>query len=81
MLENTAVKLAATKLTNSSLVSGSLILVGGMVAWRLWSKQEHLETITKELSRELKGLKKQVAEISGNGEGKAKNSLFKKLFS
>jgi predicted negative regulator of RcsB-dependent stress response len=84
MLKNSAIKLTANKLANSSLLSGSLILVGGFVVWRLWNKQEQLQTETSKLSMQLKNVKRQVAEIKSTNEGKSDtplSSTFKKFFS
>ncbi len=65
MFENTAIKITTSKLasTSASLLPGSLILVSGIVVWRLWYKQAQLQTKTSELNDELKYLKKQIAEI------------------
>jgi hypothetical protein len=65
MLENTAIKITTSKLasTSASLLPGSLILISGIVVWRLWYKQAQLQTKTSELNDELKYLKKQIAEI------------------
>ena len=83
MLENPAVKIVANKITTSSLVSGSLILVGGIVVWRLWSNQVLIQAKIKELSAELKDVKKLVADPNSTSDGKPEASLsstFKKLF-
>ena len=65
MFENTAIKITTSKLasTSASLLPGSLILISGIVVWRLWYKQAQLQTKTSELNDELKYLKKQMAEI------------------
>ena len=84
MLKNSAIKITANKLANSSLLSGSLILVGGFVAWRLWSKQEQLQTETKKLGMQLKNVKREVAEIKATNKGESDaplSSAFKKFFS
>ncbi len=70
MLKNSAIKITANKLANTSLLSGSLILIGGIVVWRLWNKQEQLETETSKLSMQLKNVKRQVAEIKETKDGK-----------
>ena len=83
MLKNTAVNLVTGKLANASLLPGSLILIGGLVVWRLWSKQVQLQTETSELSNELQDVKKQVAEIKATNDGKSETTLssaFKSLF-
>lgn len=63
MLKNTAIQITKAKLAGASLLSGSLILVGGYVVWQLWRNQAQLQTKTSELSNELKDVKKQVAEF------------------
>ena len=65
MFENTAIKITTSKLASSSasLLPGSLILISGIVVWRLWYNQAQLQTKTSELSDELKYLKKQMADI------------------
>ena len=65
MFENTAIKITTSKLasTSASLLPGSLILISGIVVWRLWYKQAQLQTKTSELNDELKHLNKQMAEI------------------
>jgi len=70
MFENTAIKITTSKLasTSASLLPGSLILVSGIVVWRLWYKQAQLQTKTSELSNELKHLKKQIAEIKSTNK-------------
>ncbi len=83
MLKNTAIKIATSKLANAPLLPGSLILIGGLVVWRLWSKQLQLQAETSVLSDELQDVKKQVAEIKVTNDGKSETSLtstFKKLF-
>lgn len=66
MFENTAIKIGTSKLASSSaasLLPGSLILVSGIVIWRLWYNQAQLQTKTSELNNEVKHLKKQMTEI------------------
>lgn len=62
MLENSAIKLASVKFAGISLLPGSLLLVSGIIIWRLWRNQTQLKSETCELSDELKQLKKQVSE-------------------
>lgn len=82
MFKNTAIKIGTTKLASVSLLSSSLVLVSGIVVWRLWKKQTQLQTKTGELSDELKHVKKQVAEIkAGNEETSSLSSSFKKMAS
>ncbi len=70
MFENTAFKITTSKLasTSSSLLPGSLILLGGFVVWRLWYNQAQLQTKTSDLSDELKRLKKQIREIKATNK-------------
>jgi len=65
MFENTAMKITASKLssTSASLLPGSVILISGIVVWRLWNKQAQLQTKTSELDNEVKHLKQQMAEV------------------
>lgn len=82
MLDNTAVKIAASKLTNTSLLPGSLILLGGIVVWQLWSRQTQLQTETSKLNMQLKNVKRQVEEIkttSAKSETPI-STTFKKFF-
>ncbi len=70
MFENTAIKISTSKLasTSASLLPGSLILISGIVVWRLWYKQAQLQTKTSELNNELKYLKKQMADIKATNK-------------
>ena len=86
MLENTAIKITTNKLasTSASLLPGSVILISGIVVWRLWYKQTQLQTKTNELNNELKYLKKQIAEVKAtnkadNGSVGSLSSSFKKM--
>ena len=74
MFENTAIKISTGKLasTSASFLPGTLILVSGIVVWRLWHNQAQLQTKTRELNNEVKYLKKQIAEIKASR--KADNS-------
>ena len=75
MIKNTAYKIAASNLANVPLLPGSLILIGGLVAWRLWNKQVQLQTEASELSAEIQAVKKQVAEIKATNDDKSETSL------
>ncbi len=86
MFENTAIKITTSKLasTSASLLPGSLILISGIVVWRLWHNQAQLQTKTSELSDDLKYLKKQMAEIKAtnkaeNGSASTLSSSLKKM--
>ena len=91
MLKNSAFKIASGKfasaplLSTSTILPSSLLLVGGIVAWRFWRRQGQLHAQTTELSDEFKKLKKQVADIKENRDSK-KSAVsippsFKKFFS
>lgn len=82
MLEN-AIKITTSKLVSTSLLSGSLILIGGIVVWRLWRKQTQLQTQTTKMLDELTGVKKQMAELKVDRESEEAplSSSFKKLAS
>ena len=73
MIENTAFKMTSSKIasTSASLLPGSLILISGIIVWRLWYRQTQLQTKTSEISDELKRLKKQMAEIEVKATNKA----------
>jgi hypothetical protein len=76
MFENSAIKVATTKLVSASApyVPGSLILLSGVVVWHLWRKQGVLQTRTNKLSAELGNVKKQVADIKVANNKKENNS-------
>jgi len=83
MLEKTVIKIVTGKLANAPILPGSLILIGGLVVWRLWSKQLQLQAETGVLSDELQDVKKQISEIKATGEDDSETSLsstFKKFF-
>ena len=64
MFKNTAIKITTNKLasTSASLLPGTLVIISGIVVWRLWYKQAQLQTKTSEMSDELKYIKKQIAK-------------------
>ena len=68
MFKNSAIQVATSKLASTSLLPSSLILIGGVVVWRLWRKQTQLSNETNELSNELEDIKDQLAEIKTDGE-------------
>ncbi|RUM43404.1 MAG: hypothetical protein DSY80_05700 [Desulfocapsa sp.] len=69
MFENTAFKITTGKLAATPLIPGSvffpgsLLVIGGIVIWKLWRQQEQLQAQTSELSNELKAIKKKIAGI------------------
>jgi len=83
MFENTAIKITTSKLASSSasLLPGSLILISGIVVWRLWYKQAQLQTKTSEFSDELESLKKQMTEIKATNKADSEplSSSLKKM--
>ena len=82
MLKNSAIQFATRKLASTSLLPGSLILIGGIVVWRLWRKQAQLQTETSELSDDIKDIKEQLAEVKADSESTTSlSSSFKKLAS
>lgn len=68
MLKNSAIQLVTNKLASTSLLPGSLVIIGGIVVWQLWRKQAQLSTETSGLSDELKDVKRQLAEIKEDSE-------------
>lgn len=80
MLKNTAIKIASSKLASTSILPGSLILIGGIVVWDFWRKQAQLQTKTNELSDELEDVQEQIAEIKAESESAAPlSSSLKKI--
>ena len=70
MIENTAFKMTSSKLasTSASLLPGTLILLSGVIVWRLWHRQTQLQTTTSEINNELKRLQLQIAEIKATNK-------------
>ncbi len=66
LLKLTSTKMASAPLLPSSLVPGSLFLVGGLVIWQLWKKQAKLQAQNSELSDDLTDVKKQLAKIKAS---------------
>lgn len=66
----TTAKVVSAPLIPSSLLPGTLFLIGGLVIWRLWHKQAKLQVQTSDLSDELKGMKKQITKIKEKSESK-----------
>ncbi len=84
MLKNSVIKTASHKVAGTSLLSGSLLLVGGVVIWHLWRKQAQLSIETDELSNQLEDIKDQLAEMKTEGESESEvsfSSSLKKLAS
>ena len=90
MFKNSAFKIASGKfasaplLSTSTILPSTLLLAGGIVAWRFWKRQGQLHAQTSELSDELEKLKKQVAKIKVDGDSKKSTvsipPSFKKFF-
>lgn len=82
MLKNSAIQIAKSKLVSTSFLTGSLVLIGGIVIWQLWRKQVQLSTETDGLSDELNNIKKQLAEVKKDSESTiSMSSSLKKLSS
>lgn len=69
MLDSTTIKLATSKLASASVpyLPGTLILISGIVVWKLWRNQTELQAQTSKLNNELNNVKKQVADIKNDG--------------
>jgi ABC-type transport system involved in cytochrome bd biosynthesis fused ATPase/permease subunit len=64
MLENSVVQISTGKLLGASLLPSSLLLVSGIIIWRIWrNKQSRLQTKTDALNDELRQIKKQMADL------------------
>ncbi len=65
MLENNVLGISAGKLLSaSSLLPSSILLISGIIIWRIWhNKQSRLQTETDVLNDELKQIKKQMADL------------------
>lgn len=81
-MRNFAVQIASRKLAGTSLLSGSFILIGGVVVWRLWRRQTQLSAEASGLSNEIKDIKKQLSEIEADSQSAEPfSSSLKKLAS
>lgn len=92
MYKNSAFKVVSGKiasvplLSTSTILPGSLLLIGGIVFWQFWKRQGQLHAQTSELSDDLKKLKKQVAKIKADSNDNNKKLAvsippsFKKFF-
>ncbi len=64
MLENSVVQVSTAKLLGASLLPSSILLVSGIIIWRIWrNKQSRLQTETEVLNDELRQIKKQMADL------------------
>jgi outer membrane murein-binding lipoprotein Lpp len=64
MLENSVIQITTGKLVAVSLLPSSVLLVGGIIIWRVWhSKQTRLQSQTDELNDELSQIKQQMSEL------------------
>jgi len=79
MLKNSVIQIASRKIAGTSLMSGSLILVGGVVIWRLWRKQAQLSTETSELSNELENIKDELATMKTESKSESEDSFTSSL--
>ena len=64
MLENSVVQISTGKLLGVSLLSNSILLLSGIIIWRVWqNRQSHLQTEADALINELGQIKKQIADL------------------
>ncbi len=64
MLENSVVQISTAKLMGVSLLPSSILLVSGIIIWRIWyNRQSCLQTKTDVLNDELRQIKKQMADL------------------
>ena len=64
MLENSVVQISTGKLLGASLLPSSILLVSGIIIWRIWhNKQSRLQTETDVLNDELRQIKTQMADL------------------
>ena len=64
MLENSVVQISTGKLLGASLLPSSILLVSGIIIWRIWhNKHSRLQTKTDVLNDELRQIKKQMADL------------------
>ncbi|MCU7834676.1 MAG: hypothetical protein KZQ83_05400 [gamma proteobacterium symbiont of Taylorina sp.] len=77
MLENSVIQISTVKLLGASLLPSSILLVSGIIIWRIWrNKQSHLQTKTDVLNDELRQLKKQMADLqTANDKAESDESM------
>ena len=77
MLENSVVQISTGKLLGASLLPSSILLVSGIIIWRIWRhKQSRLQTETDVLNDELSQLKKQMADLqTANNKAESDESV------
>ncbi len=64
MLGNNVIQISTGKLLGASLLPSSILLVSGIIIWRIWrNKQSRLQTETDVLNDELSQIKKQMADL------------------
>lgn len=64
MLENSVIQITAGKFIGVTLLPSTLLLISGIIAWRLWkSKQTQLQAETDDLNDEVQQMKKQLADL------------------
>lgn len=64
MLENNIVHISTSKLIGATILPNSILLISGIVIWRLWrNKHSQLQTTTDELKDDIKHLKEQIDKI------------------
>ena len=77
MLENSVVQISTVKLLGVSLLPSSILLVSGIIIWRIWrNKQSRLQTETDVLNDELRQIKKQMADLqTANNKAESDESM------
>ena len=64
MLGNSVIQITTGKLVGAVLLPSSVLLVSGVITWRLWrSKQAQLQAETDDLNDEVRQMKEQMADI------------------
>lgn len=77
MLGNNIVQISTAKLLGTSLLPSSILLVSGIIIWRIWSgKQSRLQTETDVLRDKLQHMQKQITELQeANNKAKSNDSM------
>lgn len=77
MLGNNVIQISTGKLLGASLLPSSILLVSGIIIWRIWrNKQSRLQTETDVLNDELNQIKKQMADLqTANNKAESDESM------
>ncbi len=77
MLGNNVIQISTGKLLGASLLPSSILLVSGIIFWRIWhNKQSRLQTETDVLNDELNQVKKQMADLqTANNKAESDGSM------